>query len=74
MKLSAKARRKMKARAKVVCGTRQTVSQSGKQTTIVNVGRHCRPMKRRRPRCQIDERAALIGGRRFCCYIACCFV
>ena len=25
-------------------------------------------------RCQIDERAALIGGRRFCCYIACCFV
>ena len=50
MKLSAKARRKMKAKAKVVCGARQTVNQSGKQTTIVNVGRHCRPVKRRRPR------------------------
>ena len=49
MKLSAKARRKMKAKAKV-CGARQTVNQSGKQTTIVNVGRHCRPVKRRRPR------------------------
>lgn len=50
MRLNAKARKKVKATAKVICGARQTVRQSGRQTTVVNVGQQCRPVKRRRRR------------------------